>query len=647
MATLMRVDRCVGIALFVSVLGWGYVGHAQTVPLPRLDRSFDMQLFHPAVGTRAYITLDSADVLEHTLFHVGVVTNYARSPFSYALSPAAGVKQETTVEVVRNLATAELVAAMGLFDRFEVGLALPFTYYLEGDTYDNYARASGGAKAIKGLGDLRVEGKSYLTSFGKDRSFVLGASLGMTLPTGDDANFLGEKTVAGRGRLLLEFLPSDSFRAVAMVGGLARGRSEFLGIPQSHALLYGAAAEYRVNEGIAVVGEGVGRFATTYYDTNPAELNVAMRFSVRSMVSLLMGAGAGLNRGLGAPTARAFLGLSYAPDFRDRDKDGIIDVLDRCPDEAEDRDGYQDDDGCPDLDNDYDGIPDSQDKCPMDPEDMDNFQDDDGCPDLDNDQDGIPDVMDSCPNEKEDGRGKRPNDGCPSSAEDSDGDGIIDGKDQCPDEPEDKDGFQDEDGCPDFDNDADGIPDIYDACPNDAEDRDGFEDNDGCPDLDNDKDGIPDSKDKCPNQPETFNGKDDEDGCPDSGPELVRLLADADRLLFREPVKFEMGEDGRTLFKGNGEQVLSLAARILKAHPELVKLRVDVRGEDLTKEGAIARAQMVVDVLVKSGVESQRVKPWGLPPGPSRVDLIIEARGTPKKVIPPASPGKPDGAAPN
>jgi outer membrane protein OmpA-like peptidoglycan-associated protein len=132
----------------------------------------------------------------------------------------------------------------------------------------------------------------------------------------------------------------------------------------------------------------------------------------------------------------------------DTDGDGIADAEDKCPLEPEDRDGFQDADGCPDLDNDNDGIPDSEDKCPNEPEDHDGFQDADGCPDPDNDGDGIPDAQDKCPNE-----------------------------------PEDKDGFQDADGCPDPDNDGDGIPDAQDKCPNEPETVNGYEDADGCPDT--------------------------------------------------------------------------------------------------------------------------------------------------------------------
>ena len=65
----------------------------------------------------------------------------------------------------------------------------------------------------------------------------------------------------------------------------------------------------------------------------------------------------------------------------DRDGDGILDGQDRCPDDPEDRDGFEDSDGCPDPDNDGDGILDHQDACPNTPETRNGFLDQDGCPD--------------------------------------------------------------------------------------------------------------------------------------------------------------------------------------------------------------------------------------------------------------------------
>ncbi len=137
----------------------------------------------------------------------------------------------------------------------------------------------------------------------------------------------------------------------------------------------------------------------------------------------------------------------YFGGFADSDGDGIENKYDADPEGPEDFDGFQDEDGMPDLDNDNDGILDEVDQAPNMAEDMDGFQDEDGIPDLDNDKDSVPDKRDKCPNKAED-----------------------------------IDGYQDEDGCPDLDNDGDGIPDTDDKCPNKAENFNGFQDEDGCPD---------------------------------------------------------------------------------------------------------------------------------------------------------------------
>jgi outer membrane protein OmpA-like peptidoglycan-associated protein len=110
----------------------------------------------------------------------------------------------------------------------------------------------------------------------------------------------------------------------------------------------------------------------------------------------------------------------------DRDGDGVPDVDDLCPDVP----GPAENHGCPyPKDSDGDGIPDDIDRCPLDPEDKDGFQDEDGCPDPDNDGDGIIDKLDACPNDP----GPLENMGCPDI--DSDGDGIPDRLDKCPFEP--------------------------------------------------------------------------------------------------------------------------------------------------------------------------------------------------------------------
>jgi outer membrane protein OmpA-like peptidoglycan-associated protein len=142
----------------------------------------------------------------------------------------------------------------------------------------------------------------------------------------------------------------------------------------------------------------------------------------------------------GAPDLRILGGVAWSqPGVRpvvDRDGDGILDAVDKCVGEAEDKDGTEDTDGCPDFDNDRDGLPDTADTCPNEAEDPDGFDDTDGCFDRDNDGDTVLDMDDDCPLVKGAIRAM----GCP----DRDEDAVADAKDRCPDVR----GDRYNDGCP-------------------------------------------------------------------------------------------------------------------------------------------------------------------------------------------------------
>ena len=89
----------------------------------------------------------------------------------------------------------------------------------------------------------------------------------------------------------------------------------------------------------------------------------------------------------------------------DSDKDGVIDSLDKCPDQP----GLSKYDGCPVPDSDKDGINDEDDKCPGNAG-VARYQ---GCPVPDTDKDGINDEEDKCPLEA----GPASNRGCPEIKE--------------------------------------------------------------------------------------------------------------------------------------------------------------------------------------------------------------------------------------
>ncbi|MDH4036317.1 MAG: OmpA family protein [Candidatus Krumholzibacteria bacterium] len=321
------------------------------------------------------------------------------------------------------------------------------------------------------------------------------------------------------------------------------------------------------------IPDGASVSANTY------TLTPGVEFKGGSGSSFELGADINLNSGdrpsvINAPDWGLWMAFNYVAEVipRDSDKDGIADPNDGCPDQPEDFDGYQDADGCPDLDNDGDGLNDKDDMCPDLAEDYDSFQDGDGCPDLDNDQDGIPDASD-----------------------------------KCPDEAEDLDGEADDDGCPDLvkDSDNDGVPDDLDRCPLQAEDFDGYQDDDGCPDLDNDLDGIPDNVDKCPTQPETFNGVDDEDGCPDA--------KEIGKQFVLRGIGFESGSAALT---PDSYTVLDQVIASMNAYPEA---RLEIRGHtdsqgpaNFNLELSQRRAESVRQYLIKGGVDPSRLTSVGV-----------------------------------
>ncbi len=619
--------RSLATATVAVVLGGGQ-GEAQAQPAT--DKSIDVQLFQAGIGHRPYFTLDGAQVPRHKQFALGLSSNYMQRPFVISsLSQDTGT--ETTFAPVEHMMTSELIAAIGIQDKFQLGFALPYSPYMKGDDFNAQGEPTGGKISGGGLGDLRIEGKAKVAEFGDHNEFAFAVSPGISVPIGNKEKFLGDKSLTGRLRGVLEMRLED-FRLAAGMGFVFRQSSQNFKAEVGHQLTYAVAGEYFARRDVSLLAEVFGRsglndFFKRYADANPAELDLGLRVALPGQFSVTLGGGFGLVKGIGAPGFRGFLGFAWAPDFSDKDGDGIFDVEDRCPDEPEDSDGWKDSDGCPEVDNDGDALLDGQDKCPNEAEDFDQFQDDDGCPEADNDKDGIDDIKDPCPNAAEDGKGKRPKDGCPSSSEDGDGDGVPDARDKCPDEPEDRDGFQDYDGCPEVDNDNDSIPDQFDGCPNEAEDADGVEDADGCPDPDNDKDGLLDAVDKCPAEAETLNGNKDEDGCPDAGAEIVKLVGD--KIELRERIGFS----GINL-SPTGQVVANLVAMVMRGNPDISKLRIEVSADNATKTDTQSRADAIARFLETKGVVAARIKAVGMGAGATKVELIVESRESAQKKAP-------------
>ncbi len=485
-----RLGFLIGLCLGCVMLGPSGTGtaHAQKVP----NQQVSTNRFVPAVGAGNYLQVDGAMVGGHVTPSAEIVVDYAHRPFViYEAKCPGGNTSNCSLEASkRDIVKMQLASYFGgtltMWQRVQFGLLLPLVY-TTGDSYhastgpalsQPYVDIRGGSAF--GVGDPRLSAKVRLAGEGT-KGFLLAGIGYMTLPLGNaiaKGHNIGDDGVTAGANLAAEYRMAR-LRFGANLGGAFRPERQLLSTTTGSEMTYGVAAGFDVTSLLAVVSEvaGATRFNRNT-DGNPIEWRLGGKLTQGDFV-FQAGGGAGVLSGVGTPVFRIIAGAAYQPAGIDSDGDGIGDNVDACPTEPEDKDGYLDDDGCPDTDNDGDGIPDAQDKCPNDPEDPDGFQDQDGCPDKDNDNDGILDGYDSCPDQAEDKDGDRDDDGCPD--DDRDRDGIEDSKDKCPDQPEDTDGFGDDDGCPEVDFDGDGIPDDQDQCPDQAEDKDGFEDDDGCP----------------------------------------------------------------------------------------------------------------------------------------------------------------------
>ena len=415
---------------------------------------FALNRYLPAALPSDGFAVSRPNDLGHLRLAANVQIDYANDPLVLELNP--GKAGSEVAAVVRHQLVPHAALSLGLLDRVVVGADLAFNAMQRGERFTDpltgeRVRLSDGA----GLGDANFLLRVRLLG-DAEAVFALAVQARLTLPLAQAAQseqrFSGEHGVSVLPELLAE-LRLGQLRITGNLGTRIRSTSELPRAPIESGLRYTLGVGLRVLPPLQLLAEAHGETGFDHFfkraTTATELLGGAKLWLGDSGFVLGAAAGPGLSRAVGTPDFRIIGMLGYempekkpAPPPPDSDHDQIPDDQDACPTQPEDRDNFEDMDGCPEPDNDRDGILDATDTCPRAPEDRDDFEDQDGCPEPDNDRDGILDAADSCPEEAED-----------------------------------KDGWKDEDGCPDPDNDGDGVPDSSDKCPRDA----GAPADQGCP----------------------------------------------------------------------------------------------------------------------------------------------------------------------
>lgn len=591
------------VAILPLVLGLAFSARTQAQPAGSLDRHQA-----PVLATDGF-GLNTAETSGRTTFGANLQLDYANDPAVLEVS-ATG----QSLRVVHNQLRAHLSLSLTLADRAVIYLGVPADLVLSGlgTSVDPNIPTATGAN----LGDPYVGARVRLLGTTEDK-FMLAVQGQLAFPVAqmiERPTYSGDRSLGGRVYVLPQF-NLGMLRLVLSAGANFHRRQNYPDTGLDNELLYGVGATISPFESVPLsfLAEyrgttSLGRFGDR--EQTNMELLGGVRYTHENTGLTFGAAGAaGLSNGVGTPDFRVLGSIGWQQRANgDRDDDGIANDADQCPDVAEDRDGYQDEDGCPDEDNDQDGIPDAADQCPADAEDIDQFQDEDGCPDTDNDGDGVLDANDAAPNEPEDVDGFQDADGAPDL--DNDGDQVPDSADGAPMDPEDRDGFEDENGIPDPDNDGDQVGDAIDRCPNEA----GVVENRGCPDRDRDGDTVVDRLDNCPDEAGTVQNQ----GC--RARQLVTI--ERDRIVILTRVFFQTG---RATIQSRSFGLLNNVAAVLNAHPEIQSIRVeghtDARGNaDDNMILSQDRAQAVVDYLVQQGVAASRLNARGFGSTQPRVE---------------------------
>jgi outer membrane protein OmpA-like peptidoglycan-associated protein len=400
----MTFSRSLRVALALSILSVPATSWAQAA-------GFALDRFDPSERGSDWFVLESLDFRGHLRPAAGLVADWAYKPLVIYRSSG-----EERAALVGNQLLLHVGGAMVMWDRARVALDMPLALYQSGDggvvagtTFVPPDQAS--------PGDLRV-GVDAL-AFGRYGSpFSLAGGVQFYFPTGDRAAFTGD----GKIRIVPRVIAAgkiSQFEYAVKLGIAYRPQNEaFAGTAMGSEALVAASAGVRVLEDRVLVGPELwGTTGISQSDaffsrrTSPFEVLFGAHTTFAEDFRVGAGVGPGLTRGFGAPQVRFVLSAEWAPAYHepappplppappppppDRDKDGILDAEDACPDVP----GVKTDDpktnGCP-PDRDKDGIIDTEDACP----DVPGVKTDDpktnGCP-PDRDKDGIIDAEDACP----------------------------------------------------------------------------------------------------------------------------------------------------------------------------------------------------------------------------------------------------------
>ncbi len=371
---------------------------AMTAAMPaRADSGFDAQTLSLTAPGTSILGSHRAVTLGTMGYSASVSTMYLRDPITITRD------LDLLRSVVHNRVDVTTHGAIGLTDWLDLGFDVPVVAYQDGTALDDQVISE------QGLSDVRLWTKGAFLNQARHAIDMAGV-VTVSLPTGDADSFGG----AGAAMVHTSLAAARRTGALTLTmsaGYQVRPQRSLLDYQDDDRITFSAAAAWTKEASkMQLSGRLFGSTRAFSPFASLAETNLeavgAATWSPWSGLQMQAGVGVGVLPGAGTPSYRAFASVGWAmpqtpPAFdpgntdpltdpeepgeepADTDNDSIADADDQCPKKPEDKDGFQDEDGCPDWDNDGDGVPDMADQCPDERETHNGVDDDDGCPDKD------------------------------------------------------------------------------------------------------------------------------------------------------------------------------------------------------------------------------------------------------------------------
>jgi OOP family OmpA-OmpF porin len=380
---------------------------ASAQPEPESMPSFDLERLKLNPSGLGSWVMGTGELLPAGGYRVSLAGHYENQPLIlYEDGSQLGV-------MVRHRITTVLSAAVGLWDRVELGAQLPLLLSQQGDDLTERGVPTPQSGPAPGTPLFTVRLRLLAERHKDPLDLAVGVNAG---PAVGSASALARELSATPSFMLgRRFGP---VRAALDAGILLRPKQiltddKNIQDELGHALRFGA--------GLASAAEGFGgelaAISSVPLRREGYSLEVlgGLRLPVGKLLEVHSLAGLGMGTAPGTPQFRVLLGMSLgkaarsvepepiAPEDQDVDNDGILNHADACPDEP----GPASNRGCPIKDSDGDGVVDDLDKCPEQKGIVQNY----GCPPQDTDGDTVSDHLDNCVKIP----GPPSNQGCPAT----------------------------------------------------------------------------------------------------------------------------------------------------------------------------------------------------------------------------------------